>query len=113
MPAKNWAITDSAIGVIDGAIERFTAEHTRPGFAFYPLISWTEGGWASRSGGPKLATPDRYEISLIRQSEIGATTRWIRIKSRKFGVVAVAPRIADVTAGRRLVDFDGQDIVIR
>lgn len=110
--ASEWSLTDAALEAIESAIARFKIEYATPDFAYYPLIAWREGAWATRPGEPSVDLPDCYDLSLISREDISAA-RFIPLASARFGVVAFSPRDRDAASSRRLIDYGGEAIVVR
>jgi hypothetical protein len=109
---RGWEVSEAATAAIRRAIGDFVKNHGRPQFDYYPLITWRSGGTASKSGSAKIDLPDRYDLGLIPRADLGASN-FIAVESRAFGALAFVPRDRDAASSRRLIDFDGQDIVVR
>lgn len=109
---QGWTISDAALAVIERAINDFERDYFRPDFAYYPVVTWRSGGQATKPGELPVSLPDRYDIALIPRADLRARN-FIEIACRQFEVVAFVPRDEDAASSRRLIDFDGQDIVVR
>lgn len=110
--AHGWTVSDAVVAVIGRAIEEFERDYFRPDFAYYPVVTWRSGGQATKPGEPPVTLPDRYDIALIPQADLHASD-FIAVACQPFEVLAFVPRDEDLASERRLIDFDGQDIVVR
>lgn len=104
--SDNWHVTPKLEAFISGLLK----EVPNPRFAFYPCIGWTLGGSYGKVGAPQKPLPPGYGLGLIKRMDLA---KYTPIKSRLFGYVAFAPKAEDAHSSRRLIDFDGKDIVVR
>ena len=110
--SESWTLSSAAIAAVERAIVDFARDYAAPEFAYYPLITWRSGGTATRLGSTPVSLPDRYDLALIKQVDVGASN-FIPISSPRFGVVAFVPSDQDAASSRRLIDYDGKNIVVR
>ena len=75
-----------------------------------PSIVWSLGGSLEAPGRPPEALPARYALGWISQQNLGS---FQTVQSAKFGRIAFHPSPSDLASSRRLIDFDGTDIVVR
>jgi hypothetical protein len=108
----DWTISAAVTALIARAIADFVKDYSRPDFAYYPLITWRAGGQATRPNQAPTDMPDRYDLALIPRTDLHASN-FVAIADPQFEVVAFVPRDEDAASGRRLIDYDGRDIVVR
>jgi hypothetical protein len=104
--SEHWRLTPGLEAFIKGLLK----EVPSPGFAYYPCIGWTLGGLYGKVGAPQKALPPGYGLGLVRRTDLA---KYMLTKSRLFGYVAFTPKAEDASSFRRLIDFDGKEIVVR
>jgi hypothetical protein len=107
-----WTISAAATAVISRAIDDFVRDYGAPGFEFYPVITWRTGGQVVAPAAAAVDLPDCYDLGLIPRGDINASN-FIAIANESFEVVAFVPRPEDMASSRRVIDYDGEDIVVR
>lgn len=78
--------------------------------SLFPCIMWSLGGTISKRGQAVETVPPRYEVTLIERPDL---SRFAAIPNERFGFIAFSPKPEDQKSSRRLIDFDGHDIVVR
>lgn len=63
-------------------------------------------------GTEAIDVPDGYDLGLIPKGDINASN-FIAISHQIFDMVAFVPRPEDAASSRRVVDYDGETIVVR
>lgn len=74
---------------------------------------WTLGGSAQRGTEEPIEIPASYSAGFYRRDTLPEGNRIILLPSDRFGLVIFSPRPEDLASERRLIDFDGTDIVVR
>lgn len=75
-----------------------------------PSIMWSTGGVVEAPGQLPQSLPAHYALGWVdRQNLSGFQT----IPSARFGEMVFHPSPADFASARRLIDYDGSDIVVR
>jgi hypothetical protein len=105
---SNWQVTSELDDLLARAIEQ-------AGFAdqlatHLPSIMWTEGGRAEAPGKPTIPIPPHYGVGPVRIENV---SRVSTINSAKFGHIVFHPAPSDAASIRRIVDYDGKDIIVR
>lgn len=77
----------------------------------YPLIGWHGEGWMEGPDHVRTPIPPRYGVGLVTKSDLNAFK--IVIPNPTFGYIIFVPGPRDARSARRLVDFDGTEIVVR
>ena len=104
----DWKVTAELDDLLARAIEQ-------SGFAdqlgtHVPSVTWTEGGQVEASGQPTIPIPPHYAVGLVLIENL---SRFLTIKSAKFGHIVFHPAPSDAASTRRLVDYDGMNIIVR
>jgi len=71
---------------------------------------WSLGGTISKRGQAVESLPPRYDVTLIERHDL---SRFATIPNERFGFIAFSPKPEDQKSSRRLIDFDGKNIVVR
>jgi hypothetical protein len=106
---KRWAISARLSKAIRLRVDSYVRQ-VNPNFPYYPSIMWALEGQALRPGSPAVAIPAGYTLGLIRQDEI---VHFTAIPDATFGFIAFRPNEDDLNSTRRLIDDDGEAIVVR
>jgi len=104
-----WALSSRFVDFLDQLISE--SDFAPSASTYYPSVLWSLGGTMQGPEGVTLPTPPRYEVGLVERSE--ANRFKLRLPSKKFGYIIFDPRPEDAASSRRLIDFDGKDIVVR
>jgi hypothetical protein len=109
----DWTISNAATAVISRAIDNFVRDYGAPGFDYYPVITWRTGGQIIAPVAEARDLPDCYDLGLIPRADINASSSFIAVENGTFGLVAFVPRPEDAASERRLIDHDGETILVR
>ena len=93
--------------------ERYQQKITHP---VYPSIMWSLGGEAWKSEDPegtRIPIPAGYSVGFYNQNPLPEGDSLIFVKSDRFGLVVFLPRPEDQASSRRLIDFDGEEVIVR
>jgi hypothetical protein len=74
-------------------------------------IMWSPDGWIEDRGRVRKPLPAEYVLGAIEKSKLSRFKTVI--PDTTFGSVVFDPKPADARSSRRLIDFDGKDIVVR
>ena len=108
----DWQISDGARRVVREGFDRYLATVGRPSFEPCAAIMWSLGGDGVLADGERVIMPPRYDLCLIDRGNIAAQG-FFTIDDAMLGVIAFMPSAADRAGGRRQIDYDGKDIVVR
>lgn len=103
---KEWRVSSG----VEAFLEQVLTEIPPIPFTFYPCIGWTLGGTSGKRGGPQTPLPPEYSLGFIEQRNL---VKYRAVASRAFGFIAFSPKPEDERSSRRLIDFDGKNIVVR
>lgn len=110
--SDRWTISDSVAALVSKGVAQYVANVGEPDFPYCPILIWSLGGELREAGGGRHAVPPRYELGIARRADI-AEQGFVAIADARVGLLAFSPKPADAASGRRLIDFDGTDIVVR
>jgi hypothetical protein len=108
----DWTISDAATTVISRAIDDFVRDYGAPEFDYYPVVTWRAGARLVAPVSEARDLPDCYDLGLIPRADINASN-FIAIAHRVFDIVGFVPRPEDAASSRRMIDYDGETIVVR
>jgi hypothetical protein len=109
----DWKIAGSVVKLIEVGVARYIESAGRPDFDYCPAILWTLGGEVRDADGKKLVdVGPEYGLSIIARNDIDAQG-FVSIGVPGLGIIGFSPNAEDSDSDRRLIDFDGQTIVVR
>ena len=109
---SDWKITADLARVVNAGVAQYVANVGRPDFDYCPMIMWSLGGEMVLADGKRGAVPPRYELGTADRSEV-ARRNFSVVSDARVGLLAFQPRKEDLVSERRLIDYDGESIVIR
>ena len=110
--AVQWRLSASAAKLLGDGIAQYLENPGAPDVDFCGVIGWSLGGELVLASGERHTIGPRYEIGITAISDI-AEYGLARIDDPALGIVAFQPSAADLASDRRLIDYDGKDIVVR
>ena len=78
---------------------------------YYPSIMWSLGGTMQGPDKVVRPIPPQYDVGVVRRSNLRNFK--IILPDKTFGYVVFAPKPEDAASQRRLIDWDGETIVVR
>ena len=78
---------------------------------YYPSIMWSGTGWMEGPDHVRKPLRPRYSVGLVEKANLRDYK--IVLPDKRFGYVVFSPKPEDEKSSRRLIDFDGKDIVVR
>jgi hypothetical protein len=114
--ATNWTLSAALERELALRLERFEANYGPIGYRVYPSVMWSLGGQAykpSDADRTRVALPAEYSTGFYRSEPPPKGNGLLLIPSRPFGFVAFLPKADDLESGLRLIDYDGERIVVR
>ena len=108
MPAT-WTVTNRLTKFLADLIA--SSDFAAVASGYYPSVMWSSGGWMEGPGRPREPLAPRYEVGLVEQAKLGDFR--LAVPNPKFGYIIFSPKPADEASGRRLIDFDGKNIMVR
>ena len=110
--ASKWHLSGTAAKLLGDGIAQYLENPGAPDFEFCGVIGWSLGGELVLASGERQTIGPRYEIGITAISDI-AEYGLARIDDPALGIVAFQPSAVDAASDRRLIDYDGKDIVVR
>jgi hypothetical protein len=105
----NWILSAKLTNFLDSLIK--ASDFASTASDYYPFVGWSLGATMQGPNGAVTKVPPRYEVGLAATHDVPGNK--IRIPSKEFGYVIFDPKPQDANSNRRLIDFDGKDIVVR
>ena len=110
---SGWKVTDRVAQLIKAGMARYIDNVGAPDFDYCPAILWSLGGELRSAGGLRLATIEpEYGLGVIARKDI-AEQGFVALRVPQLGVVGFAPNKDDLASDRRVIDYDGENIVVR
>lgn len=110
--SSTWRLSPNAAELVREGVAHYVANVGAPDFDYCAGVLWSLGGHLDRGEGQQIPVSPRYEIFIIRRTDI-AEQEFIAIDDAVLGTVGFRPRPEDRSSDERLIDFDGADIVVR
>ena len=105
-------ITDKLATLVNAGVQQYVANVGQPDFDYCPMIMWSLGGEMVLADGKRGAVPARYELGVADRAEV-SKRGFAVIGDDRVGLLAFEPREEDLASERRLIDYDGETIVVR
>lgn len=102
---QTWKLTPRLEDFVAGLVQEAGI-----GATYTPSLMWSSGGTIEASGQPPRLLPPHYALGWVRTQDLH---KFKTIPSSKFGTLVFHPRPEDAASSRRLIDYDGTDIVVR
>ncbi len=113
--AADWSLSERVVEFLSTQVGEF--ESRQPiGHDYIPGIWWTPAGFAYRENDPagsRVDIPAKYGVVLLDPKRMPPSGEHVMLPNRRFGFVSFQPREVDSASGRRLIDYDGESIVVR
>lgn len=108
----DWGLSDDAISIVREGMAQYVNAAGKPDFAYCPMIMWSLGGEMVLADGARNAVPPRYELGIAKIADVSAR-KFITVEDARLGLIAFSPRDIDLMSDRRLIDYNGIEIVVR
>ena len=115
-PTTEWTISQRLETAISMWLAEFETSSGPIGVPIYPSVMWSLGGEAWREGDPsaqRFSIPAGYSVGFYRRDPAPRGDGLLLVANSRFGYVVVRPKDDDLASERRLIDYDGADIVVR
>lgn len=108
-----WTVTERLETELAQWLATYERSYGEIGYPVYPSVMWSLGGEARRNGGARIKLPSQYSAGFYRRDPLPEGDGLVLVPSETFGLVVFLPREEDRASDRRLIDFDGKDILVR
>jgi len=106
-----WTASESLVALLK---ERFADPHVREMLEgheeFYPTIGWTDGATLQKRGESPTTVTSHYGLGFMFEREASG---YLEVDAPYFEMILFRPSKEDAASSRRVIDYDGTDIVVR
>ena len=109
-----WKISNAADALLHRVVEESRQRGMGP--TLFPSVLWSTGGEAWRGSDPtanRIKLPPEHTIGVYNKDPRPALEGFVFVPSERLGFVVFWPSPEDRASPRRLIDYDGESIVVR